>query len=135
MICWTFRQNVALGLRPRATFCLQVQHIICCPHHQSIIIYCYTLISFSLYNLYTKKSPKKTNVLSSGHKKINVGPRAYKNICWTGDVTFTSRLTSQASRFVLNPLFPKPIRPKLCQFVGRNLDNVDRCDGVRVYSH
>ena len=31
--------------------------------------------------------------------------------------------------------FPKPIRPKLCRYVGRNLDNVDRCDGVRVYSH
>ena len=41
MICWTFRQNVALGLRTRATFCLQVQHIICCPHHQSIIVLLY----------------------------------------------------------------------------------------------
>ena len=39
MICWTFRQNVARGLlRPRATFCLKVQHIICCPNSQSIII-------------------------------------------------------------------------------------------------
>ena len=26
----------------------------------------------------------------------------------------------------------KPIRPKLCQFVVRNLDDVDRCDAVRV---
>ena len=29
----------------------------------------------------------------------------------------------------------KTIRPKLCQFVVRNLDGVDRCDGVRVNSH
>ena len=43
-----------------------------------------------------------------------------------------TRLKSQASWVVLNPLCPKPIRPKLCQFVVRNLDNVDRCDGVRV---
>ena len=27
---------------------------------------------------------------------------------------------------------PKLIRPKLCQFVVLNLDDVDRCDGVRV---
>ena len=46
-----------------------------------------------------------------------------------------TRLTSQASRFVLNPVCPKPIRPKLCQFVVCNLDDVDRCDGVRVNSH
>ena len=45
------------------------------------------------------------------------------------------RLTSQASRFILNPLYPKPIRPVLCRFAVRNLDNVDRCDGVRVNSH
>ena len=32
-----------------------------------------------------------------------------------------TRLTSPASRFVLNPAGPKPIRPKLCQFVVRNL--------------
>ena len=57
---------------------------------------------------------------SSGHIKINLGPRAYKNRCWTA----MTRLTSQASRFVLNPLFPKPIRPKLCQFVVRNLDDI-----------
>ena len=43
MICWTFRQNVALGLPPRATFCLQVQHIICYPHQQSIIVYYHSL--------------------------------------------------------------------------------------------
>ena len=45
--------------------------------------------------------------------------------------------TSQASRFVLdsNLLCPKLIRPKLCQFVVLNLDDVDRCDGVRVNSH
>ena len=71
------------------------------------------------------------NVRSSGHIKINVGPRAYKNRCWTA----MTRLTSQASRFVLIPLCPKPIRPKLCQFVVRNLGDVDRCDGVRVNSH
>ena len=41
MICWTWRQNVSRGRRPRATFCLQVQHIICCPHHQSIIVLLY----------------------------------------------------------------------------------------------
>ena len=29
------------GRRPRATFCLKVQHIICCPHHQSIIVLLY----------------------------------------------------------------------------------------------
>ena len=45
------------------------------------------------------------------------------------------RLTSQTSRFVLNPVCPKPILPELCQFVVRNLDDVDRCDGVRVNSH
>ena len=57
------------------------------------------------------------NVRSSGHIKINVGPRAYKNRCWTA----MTRLTSQAGRFVLNPFSPKPIRPKLCQFVVSNL--------------
>ena len=46
-----------------------------------------------------------------------------------------TRLTSQASRFVLNPLCPEPIRPKLCQFVVRNLDDVDTYDCVRVNSH
>ena len=46
-----------------------------------------------------------------------------------------TRLTSQASRFVLNPDCPKSIRPKLCQFVVHNLDDVDRCDGVKVNSH
>ena len=71
------------------------------------------------------------NVRSSGHIKINVGPRAYKNICWTA----MTRLTSQAGRFVLNPLCPKPIRPKLCHFIDRNLDDMDKCDGVRVNSH
>ena len=46
-----------------------------------------------------------------------------------------TRLTSQASRFVLNPRCPKPNRPKLCQFVVGKLDDVDRCDVVRVNSH
>ena len=46
-----------------------------------------------------------------------------------------TRLTSQASRFVLNPVCPKAIRPELRQFVVRILDDVDRCDGVRVHSH
>ena len=41
MICWTWRQNVARGRRPRATFCLQVQHIICCLNPQSIIVLLY----------------------------------------------------------------------------------------------
>ena len=41
MICWTWRQNVARGRRPRATFCLKVQHIICCPNPQSIIVLLY----------------------------------------------------------------------------------------------
>ena len=68
---------------------------------------------------------------SSGHVKINVGPRAYKNICWTA----MTRSTSQTGRFVLNPFSPKPIRPKLCQFVVSNLDDVDKYDGVRVNSH
>ena len=30
-----------IGRRPRATFCLKVQHIICCPHHKSIIVLLY----------------------------------------------------------------------------------------------
>ena len=49
-----------------------------------------------------------------------------------------TRLTSRRHKqveFVLNPLCPKPIRPNLCQFVVRNLDDMDRCDGVRVHSH
>ena len=41
MICWTSRQNVARGWRPRATFCLKVQYIICCPNLQSIIVLLY----------------------------------------------------------------------------------------------
>ena len=81
--------------------------------------------------LYPYKFLSIVNVQSSGHIKINVGPRAYKIICWTA----MTHLTSQASRFVLNPICPKPIRPKFCQFVVRNLDDVDRCDGVRVNSH
>ena len=71
----------------------------------------------------------KKSMLALGHIKTYIGPvTSHLRHAMT-------RLTSQASRFVLNPLFPKPIRPKLCQFVGRNLDNVDMCDGVRVYSH
>ena len=71
----------------------------------------------------------KKSMLALGHIKTYDGPvTSHLRHAMT-------RLTSQASRFVLNPLFPKPICPKLCQFVGRNLDNVDRCDGVRVYSH
>ena len=62
-------------------------------------------------------------MLDLGHIKTYVGPLAM------------TRLTSQASRFVLNPVCPKPIRPELCQFVVRNLDDVDRCDDVRVNSH
>ena len=46
-----------------------------------------------------------------------------------------TRSTSQTGRFVLNPFSPKPIRPKLCQFVVSNLDDVDKYDGVRVNSH
>ena len=46
-----------------------------------------------------------------------------------------TRLTSQASRFVHNRVCPKAISHKLCQFVVRNLDDVDRCDDVRVNSH
>ena len=42
------------------------------------------------------------------------------------------RLTAQASRFVLNPFYPKPIRPKLFQFVVRNLDYGDMFDGVEL---
>ena len=68
-------------------------------------------------------------MLALGHIKTYVGPVTSH---LRHDMT---RLTSQASRFVLNPLCPKPIRPKLCQFVVRNLDNVDRCYGVKVYSH
>ena len=41
MICWTWRQNVARGRRPRETFWLKVQHIICCPNPQSIIVLLY----------------------------------------------------------------------------------------------
>ena len=52
------------------------------------------------------------NVRRSGHIKINAGPSAYKNQCWT-DMT---RLMSQAIQFILNPLCTKQIRPKLCQF-------------------
>ena len=41
MICSTWRQNVARGRRPSAIFCLKVQHIICCPNPQSIIVLLY----------------------------------------------------------------------------------------------
>ena len=68
---------------------------------------------------------------AAGIYKINVGPRAYKNQCWPA----MTRLTLQASRFVLNPRCPKPIRPKLCKFVVSNPDDVGRCHGVRVNSH
>ena len=45
-----------------------------------------------------------------------------------------SDVTSKS--IVLNPLYPKLIRPRLCQFVvRRNLDHMDRCDGVRVNLH
>ena len=69
---------------------------------------CYTLISFSLYNLYTKKVLKKQmfsaavikkSMLALGHMKTYVGPvTSHLRHAMT-------RLTSQASRFVLNPLF------------------------------
>ena len=55
MICWTWRQNVARGRRPRASFCLKVQHIICCPNPQSIIVLLY-LHWFSIkYSNYCKR--------------------------------------------------------------------------------
>ena len=53
MICWTWRQNVARGRRPRAIFCLQVQHIICCPHHQSIIVLLYLHWLMIMYSIKT----------------------------------------------------------------------------------
>ena len=72
---------------------------------------------------------KKKSMLALGHMKTYVGPvTSHLRHAMT-------RLTLKASRFVLNPLCPKPIRPKLFQFVVRNLDIVDRCDIVRVYSH
>ena len=55
MICWTWRQNVARGRRPRATFCLKVQHIICCPNSQSIIVLLYLhwfMIKYSIQTIY-----------------------------------------------------------------------------------
>ena len=53
MLCWTWRQNVARGRRPRATFCLKVQHIICCPHHQSLIVLLYLHWSRITYSIKT----------------------------------------------------------------------------------
>ena len=41
MIFLTWRQNVARCRRPRALFCLKVQHIICCQNPQSIIVLLY----------------------------------------------------------------------------------------------
>ena len=54
MICWTWRQNVARGRRPRATFCLKVQHIICCPNPQSIIVLLYLHWFRIKYSIQTK---------------------------------------------------------------------------------
>ena len=54
MICWTFRQNVDRGLRPRATFCLKVQHIICFPNPQSIIVLLYLHWLRITYSIKTK---------------------------------------------------------------------------------
>ena len=53
MICWAWRQNVARGRRPRATFCLKVQHIICCPNPQSIIVLLYLHWFRIKYNIQT----------------------------------------------------------------------------------
>ena len=75
----------------------------------------------SLYLISIAKKSYKLNVRSNGHLTINVGPRAYKNRCWPA-LTLWPRayknqcwpaLTSPASRFVPNPLCPKPIRQKL----------------------
>ena len=81
------------------------------------IVFCYTLISFSLYNPYSY-------VRSSGHIKINVGSRAYKT-----DVGPLWRVWRHKQ------VDSKPICSELCQFIVRNLVNEDRCDGVRVNSH
>ena len=65
MICWTWRQNVARGRRPRATFCLKVQHIICCPNPQSIIVLLYLhwiRITYSIKTIHKQTDHDQTGL-------------------------------------------------------------------------
>ena len=65
MICWTYRQNVARGQRPRATFCLQVQHIICYPNPQSIIVLLYLhwfMIKYSIQTIHKNTDHDQTGL-------------------------------------------------------------------------
>ena len=65
MICWTWRQHVARGRRPRATFCLKVQHIICCPNPQSIIVLLYLhwfIIKYSVQTIHKHTDHNQTGL-------------------------------------------------------------------------
>ena len=90
MICWTSGQNVARGRRPRATFCLKVQHIICCPNPQSIIVllYLHWFIIIIIIMLYLKKvtqlaqgysslRPSLKNIYKNGNNMRNACQKQY----------------------------------------------------------
>ena len=65
MICWTWRQNVTRGRRPRATFWLKVQHIICCPNPQSIIVLLYlhwVRIKYSIQTIHKQTNHDQTGL-------------------------------------------------------------------------
>ena len=65
MICWTWKQNVARGRRPRTTLCLQVQHIICCPNPQSIIVLLYLhwfRIKYSIQTIHKQTDHDQTGI-------------------------------------------------------------------------
>ena len=59
------KKNVARGLRPRATFCLKVQHIICCPNPQSIIVLLYLhwfRIKYSIQTIHKQTDHDQTDL-------------------------------------------------------------------------
>ena len=65
MICWTCKQNVARGPRPRATFCLKVQLIIWCPNPQSIIVLLYLhwfRIKYSIQTIHKQTDHDQTGL-------------------------------------------------------------------------
>ena len=52
-------------LRPRATFCLKVQHIICCPNPQSIIVLLYLhwlRITYSIKTIHKQTDHDQTGL-------------------------------------------------------------------------
>ena len=112
MICWTWRQNVARGRRPRATFCLKVQHIISCPNPQSIIVLLYLhwlKIKYSIQTIH-----KQTD---HDHTDYNLDELICDELAlvWLNSYTITSVHIIQVANNKLTQLGTNWFRTKLIQ--------------------